>query len=353
MERGVERALRDEDFIVVAPYNAHVRCLREKLPEAVRVGTVDKFQGQEATVVLLLDGELERGGRAARARLPLLAQPAQRGGLAGAVPRLRSREPAASGREPAHGRADAARECAVQIRGAGRGSGHLENLAGKLEERIGETDDLPAHGQVSEPFVRNPLLAVDRPCKLAIDRSARVRVVAEVDGSQRSGSEIVGCVKRPECCLERTDDIAASLNLTRSLRLNEPRAISSISGTSGPSCHTSSFNTESLSAPRTAVAIMSPRYRHASTAAVAPCVVRELSPDCLAAAARSDAYARGTGASRMIDPFPALRGCVKPACASPVFSNRSRASRVVIPMSKSAPVLELWPWRYQRTYRLS
>jgi uncharacterized protein len=46
-----ERALRYEDFIVVAPYNSHVRCLREALPEAVRVGTVDKFQGQEATIV--------------------------------------------------------------------------------------------------------------------------------------------------------------------------------------------------------------------------------------------------------------------------------------------------------------
>jgi superfamily I DNA and/or RNA helicase len=50
VEGGVERLLRYGDFIVVAPYNAHVRCLREKLPEAVRVGTVDKFQGQEATV---------------------------------------------------------------------------------------------------------------------------------------------------------------------------------------------------------------------------------------------------------------------------------------------------------------
>jgi uncharacterized protein len=46
-----ERPLRYEDFIVVAPYNAQVRCLREALPETVRVGTVDKFQGQEATVV--------------------------------------------------------------------------------------------------------------------------------------------------------------------------------------------------------------------------------------------------------------------------------------------------------------
>lgn len=36
--------------MVVAPYNAQVRCLREHLPDGVRVGTVDKFQGQEAAV---------------------------------------------------------------------------------------------------------------------------------------------------------------------------------------------------------------------------------------------------------------------------------------------------------------
>ncbi|MDQ3859492.1 MAG: TM0106 family RecB-like putative nuclease [Actinomycetota bacterium] len=47
-----ERALRLEDFVVVAPYNSHVRCLRRKIPDGrVRIGTVDKFQGQEATVV--------------------------------------------------------------------------------------------------------------------------------------------------------------------------------------------------------------------------------------------------------------------------------------------------------------
>ena len=50
VEDGVERPLAHRDFIVVAPYNSHVRCLREALPAAVRVGTVDKFQGQEATV---------------------------------------------------------------------------------------------------------------------------------------------------------------------------------------------------------------------------------------------------------------------------------------------------------------
>jgi predicted RecB family nuclease len=47
-----ERTLREEDLIVVAPYNAQVRCLRQAIPEQrVRIGTVDKFQGQQAAVV--------------------------------------------------------------------------------------------------------------------------------------------------------------------------------------------------------------------------------------------------------------------------------------------------------------
>jgi superfamily I DNA and/or RNA helicase len=51
LDAGRERELRYEDVIVVAPYNAQVRCLREKLPTEVAVGTVDKFQGQQAPVV--------------------------------------------------------------------------------------------------------------------------------------------------------------------------------------------------------------------------------------------------------------------------------------------------------------
>jgi uncharacterized protein len=44
--------LRPDDFVVVSPYNAHVRCLREKIrDERVQIGTVDKFQGQQAPVV--------------------------------------------------------------------------------------------------------------------------------------------------------------------------------------------------------------------------------------------------------------------------------------------------------------
>jgi predicted RecB family nuclease len=45
------RGLGVDDVMVVAPYNAQVRCLRAALPPEVRVGTVDKFQGQEADVV--------------------------------------------------------------------------------------------------------------------------------------------------------------------------------------------------------------------------------------------------------------------------------------------------------------
>jgi superfamily I DNA and/or RNA helicase len=37
--------------MVVAPYNAQVRLLRERLPSGVEVGTVDKFQGRQAPVV--------------------------------------------------------------------------------------------------------------------------------------------------------------------------------------------------------------------------------------------------------------------------------------------------------------
>ncbi|WP_300396183.1 TM0106 family RecB-like putative nuclease [Henriciella sp.] len=52
-KNGVTRAVRAEDIIVVAPYNAQVNALRAALPDAIRVGTVDKFQGQEAPICLV------------------------------------------------------------------------------------------------------------------------------------------------------------------------------------------------------------------------------------------------------------------------------------------------------------
>jgi uncharacterized protein len=50
--RGVERPLGVADILVISPYNVQVAALRAKLPQGARVGTVDKFQGQEAPVVI-------------------------------------------------------------------------------------------------------------------------------------------------------------------------------------------------------------------------------------------------------------------------------------------------------------
>ena len=52
-ETGVVRKLTLDDILVVAPFNAQVNLLRKQLPEGARVGTVDKFQGQEAPVSLI------------------------------------------------------------------------------------------------------------------------------------------------------------------------------------------------------------------------------------------------------------------------------------------------------------
>ena len=41
------------DILVVAPYNMQVNLLKQMLPEGTRVGTVDKFQGQEAEAVIV------------------------------------------------------------------------------------------------------------------------------------------------------------------------------------------------------------------------------------------------------------------------------------------------------------
>jgi uncharacterized protein len=41
------------DILVVSPYNMQVNLLQSVLPASSRVGTVDKFQGQEAAVVLI------------------------------------------------------------------------------------------------------------------------------------------------------------------------------------------------------------------------------------------------------------------------------------------------------------
>jgi uncharacterized protein len=49
---GETRPLTLNDVLIVAPYNAHVGALVDALPVGARVGTVDKFQGQQAPIVV-------------------------------------------------------------------------------------------------------------------------------------------------------------------------------------------------------------------------------------------------------------------------------------------------------------
>ncbi|MDF2605151.1 TM0106 family RecB-like putative nuclease [Sphingomonas sp.] len=50
---GREHVIGTDDILVVSPYNMQIELLKRALPEGARVGTVDKFQGQEAPVVLV------------------------------------------------------------------------------------------------------------------------------------------------------------------------------------------------------------------------------------------------------------------------------------------------------------
>jgi predicted RecB family nuclease len=47
-----KRPLQLEDILIIAPYNAQVALLRSSLPVQVQVGTVDKFQGKQAPIVI-------------------------------------------------------------------------------------------------------------------------------------------------------------------------------------------------------------------------------------------------------------------------------------------------------------
>ena len=49
--KGETRAITLADMLFVTPYNAQIVKLRTRLGDAAKIGTVDKFQGQEAPIV--------------------------------------------------------------------------------------------------------------------------------------------------------------------------------------------------------------------------------------------------------------------------------------------------------------
>ena len=56
-DNGKKRKLTVDDFLIISPYNTQVNLLISKLEEAKinnpRVGTIDKFQGQEAPITII------------------------------------------------------------------------------------------------------------------------------------------------------------------------------------------------------------------------------------------------------------------------------------------------------------
>jgi uncharacterized protein len=52
-QNGEEQRIGPRDILVVSPFNMQVELLKKTLPDGARVGTVDKFQGQEAAIVLI------------------------------------------------------------------------------------------------------------------------------------------------------------------------------------------------------------------------------------------------------------------------------------------------------------
>jgi AAA domain len=90
-----ERSLREDDVIVVAPYNAQVRYLRQELPDRrIRIGDGRQVPRPAGGRGLLLDGELKRRRCPPWPRLPLLATQLERRDLAREMPCLPHRKPA-------------------------------------------------------------------------------------------------------------------------------------------------------------------------------------------------------------------------------------------------------------------
>jgi uncharacterized protein len=52
-KHGESRIITEADILVVAPYNMQVNLLKERIGVDIAIGTIDKFQGQEAPVVII------------------------------------------------------------------------------------------------------------------------------------------------------------------------------------------------------------------------------------------------------------------------------------------------------------
>ena len=63
--RKEDRSISSNDILIVSPYNFQVSQLTDKLGDDARVGSVDRFQGQEAPVVIISMAASENSSRGA------------------------------------------------------------------------------------------------------------------------------------------------------------------------------------------------------------------------------------------------------------------------------------------------
>ena len=52
-ENDNKKIMNEEDILVVAPYNVQVNYLKSILPKGAKIGTIDKFQGQQAPATII------------------------------------------------------------------------------------------------------------------------------------------------------------------------------------------------------------------------------------------------------------------------------------------------------------
>jgi len=105
-KEGVEHPMTAANLLVVAPYNVQVNLLKRMLPTDARVVTVDKFQGQEAELVIVSMTTSSEQDLPRHLEFLSSKNRPNEGRLARQVPGDRDRQPGADSDQVPHARAD-------------------------------------------------------------------------------------------------------------------------------------------------------------------------------------------------------------------------------------------------------